>query len=135
MKDKFNEIGKYLIQIGLYLSTIDVEKFEERQNIKENTINFLMQSYLYLQSYNQLSISEGDNDEDSYEDKDMILSRKQVIEMYYPLFTEYGLTQSIHIKGLPYFKRGSKYFFKKSEIDKWLDDNSRKGVNKSIKFV
>lgn len=132
MDSKFKEIGNYLIQIGLYLSTTNVEEFEERKQIKDNAISFLMQAYLYLQSYKELPTLENDSHKEKVEE---YLSRKQVIEIYHPLFTEYGLTQSIHTKGLPHIKRGSKYFFKKSEIDKWLEENGNNSVNKTIKFV
>lgn len=133
---QFKIIGNYLIQMGLYLCTIDVKEFEERTEIKDNIINFLMQSYLYLKTYNDTPILV-DNKEESLVEKtdEDYLSRKQVLEIYHPLFTEYGLTQAIHTKGLPYIKRGSKYFFKKSEIDDWIDSSNRNFGNKRIKYV
>ena len=49
MKNKqFKVIGNYLIQIGLYLNTVDFSEFEERTEIKNNINNFLLQSYVYL---------------------------------------------------------------------------------------
>ena len=45
---KFNEMGHYLIQMGLYLCSKENDKFEEDNQIHINIINFLMQSYLFL---------------------------------------------------------------------------------------
>lgn len=69
------------------------------------------------------------------ENKEEYLSRKEVIELYHPVLTEYGLNQSIHMKGLPHIKRGNKYFFKKSEIDKWLEDNRENKGKTRVRYV
>ena len=140
MKMKFKDIGHYLTQIGLYLCSVDSKEFEERVQIKENIINFLMQSYLYLQSYQQLesldSNAECQNEFKAIEnEEDVYLTKKQVIEQYKPLFTEYGLTQAIYTKGLPYIKRGNKFFFNKKEIDKWIVSSQKDSSFQRIKYV
>lgn len=141
INNKFKEIGHYLIWMGLYLRTVSEKELEERTNIKQNMLNILMQTYLYLEQYNAIMQQEK-MFEDKTEEKtnkncneNCYLSRKQVLEMYHPLFTTYGLNQAIHTNGFPYIKRGNKYFFKKSEIDKWLKENGDNRGNKRIKFV
>lgn len=133
MKNEFDDIGNYLIQMGLYLCTVSPKEFEEREEVKDNIINYLMQSYLYLKTYNMNEIKSNSADEE--EVKEEYLSRKEVIELYHPLFTEYGLNQSIHTKGLPHLKRGSKYFFKKTEIDKWIEENAKNRSNNLVRYV
>lgn len=133
---KFKEMGHYLIQMGLYLCSKENGKFEEDNQIHTNIINFLMQSYLFLKTYNDKPVLEISNEVEQPKEKDnQYLSRKELLKMYYPLFTDYALTQSIHTKGLPHIKRGSKYFFKKSEIDAWLSENNANCGNKRIRYV
>lgn len=137
MNIKFKEMAGYFIHMGLYLNTVSEKEFAEQKKINENMVNFLMQAYLYLSAYNfelpqpkqQEQKASDNNDDDGY------LTRKQVLEMYSPLFTSYALSQAIHTNGFPYVKRGNKYFFKKSEIDKWLKENGDNRGNKRIKFV
>lgn len=135
MNNKFKEMGHYLIQSGLYLTTIKDDKFEEDNLIHDNIIGFLMQAYLYLKTYNKQLIDTAPEIKAPITNEDPYLSRKEVLNMYRPLFTEYGLTQAIHTRKLPYIKRGSKYFFKKSEIDDWIAENNGKSGNKRIKYV
>lgn len=137
MKNKqFKVIGNYLIQIGLYLNTVDFSEFEERTEIKNNINNFLLQSYVYLNSAQETTIpltNKTDVSEESY------LTRQEVLEMYHPLFTPYGLSQLVHTKKFPYLKRGNKYFFKKTEIDEWIkknqNQNQEQSTNNRIKYV
>lgn len=42
----------------------------------------------------------------------------------YSLFTRYNINKSIIEKGLPYFNIGSKKYFKKSEIDNWIKNQT-----------
>lgn len=65
------------------------------------------------------------------------LTRKQVLEMYSPVITEYGLRQSINMDNFPYVRRGKQYFFVKDEIDKWLSERnvSLPIKTKTIKYV
>ena len=123
-------MGYYLTQIGLYFSTKENTNFEECL-LHDNIKSYLLQAYLYLADYNkernlvtQQVIYQNNNDDEKY------LTKKEVIKLYYPLFTEYGLSQALHTQNLPYHKRGNKYFFRKSEIDSWINDNkSNKSVN------
>lgn len=132
--NNLNEIGTSLINIGLYLSVHNENDYKNNTQIKENIINYLLQAYLYLREYDKSEIVNNINT--SIETQQVeYLSRKQVIEMYYPLITDYGLTQLIHTKGFPHIKRGNKYFFNKDEIDKWLKENGNEHVNKVVKFV
>lgn len=134
MRKEFKDIGNYLIQMGLYLTTVSEDEFEEREQIKDNMINFLMQSYCYLKSYKDLPTTE-DVNEIAEVTEEKYISRKDVIKIYHPLFTEYGLNQAIHTKGLPYIKRGARYFFKKSEIDEWLKLNNSINAKSGIRYV
>ena len=52
------------------------------------------------------------------------LTRKEVLEVYAPVITAYGLSQAINMDGFPYIKRGKKYFFVKEDIDKWLSERN-----------
>ena len=52
------------------------------------------------------------------------LTRKEVLEIYSPVITSYGLSQAINMDGFPYIKRGKKYFFVKEDIDKWLSQRN-----------
>lgn len=63
------------------------------------------------------------------------LTKKQVIELYHPLFTEYGLSQAVHKGEVPYIKRGRKYFFLRSDIDKWISQNGQANDKKRINYV
>lgn len=136
MNNKFKEIGNYLIQTGLYLCTKEDDKFDEDNQIHTNIINFLMQSYLFLKTYNDRQQIEANTDEEKRQTKEEIyLSRKELLGIYHPLFTEYSLAQAIHTKKIPYIKRGSKYFFKKSEVDTWLNEKNCDSSNKTFKFV
>ncbi len=136
MRNKFNEMGSYLIQIGLYFTTKDTDDFEQNQ-IHNNIMSYLLQSYLYLLNYNQNTLIETTTSNKEEETKDIYLTKKEVIGLYYPLLTDYGLSQAIHTKDFPYHKRGSKYFFRKSEIDEWIskDNNSKKNGKTCNKFV
>ncbi len=65
------------------------------------------------------------------------LTRKQVLEMYSPVITDYGLRQSINMDNFPYIRRGKQYFFVKDEIDKWLAERnvSLPIKKRTIKYV
>lgn len=135
-KNRFKEIGHYLIQSGIYLTTIHDGKFEEDNEIHANIVSFLMQSYLFLKTYNdKLPVENVTKIETCKVNEDPYLSRKDLLEMYHPVLTEYGLTQAIHINGLPFIKRGAKYFFKKSEIEVWLKSRESSKSSKNKQFV
>ena len=63
------------------------------------------------------------------------LTKKQVIELYHPLFTDYGLSQAVHKGEVPYIKRGRKYFFSRSDIDKWISQNGQADTKKRVQYV
>lgn len=86
----FKDMGSFLIQIGLYLTTKEGNIFEKSE-MHQNILDFLLQSYLYLNSFNLVSLQstksktkETDTKEDAY------LSKKQVIELYHPMLTNYA---------------------------------------------
>lgn len=121
----FKDMGSFLIQIGLYLTTKEGNIFEKSE-MHQNILDFLLQSYLYLNSFNLVSLQstksktkETDTKEDTY------LSKKQVIELYYPMLTNYALTEAINKNEIPFYKRGSKYFFKENEIEIWLSERQK----------
>lgn len=129
MKSKYNtnfrDMGSFLIQIGLYLTTKENDTFEKTE-IHQNILDFLLQSYLYLNSFNLVSLQntkvetkETDTKESAY------LSKKQVIELYHPMLTNYALTEAINKNEIPFYKRGSKYFFKENEIKTWLSERQK----------
>lgn len=65
------------------------------------------------------------------------LTRKEVLEIYSPVITDYGLRQAMSMDNFPYIKRGKQFFFIKDEIDKWLlERNSANPVKtKTVKYV
>ena len=65
------------------------------------------------------------------------LTRKQVLEMYSPVITDYQLRQLMNMYNFPYIRRGKKYFFVKDEIDKWLNERNMTlpTRTKTIKYV
>lgn len=60
---------------------------------------------------------------------DEIYTIEQLINNY-SFFTRYSLNKTIEEDGLPYFKIGSKKYFKKREIDKWIADKQKSDSNK-----
>lgn len=129
--NKLKIAGTYLINSGIYLSTIKEEELNENIQVKDNITNFLMQTYLYLTSFqHEKSIVEEKNIAE-----EVFLTTKDVLNIYNPLFTKYGLNQAINSRGLPHIKRGNKFFFNKKEIDAWIADNREEEKNKTFKFV
>lgn len=64
------------------------------------------------------------------------LTRKEVLEEYYPVITSYGLSQAIHMEGFPCIKRGKKYFFVKEDIDTWLRKRTNvSAISRTTKYV
>lgn len=59
---------------------------------------------------------------------DTIYSINQLIENY-SIFTRYNINKAISEKGLPYFSLGSKKYFKKSEIEKWIEKQQSENKN------
>lgn len=59
---------------------------------------------------------------------DIIYSINQLIENY-SIFTRYNINKAISEKGLPYFSLGSKKYFKKSEIEKWIEKQQSDNKN------
>lgn len=53
------------------------------------------------------------------------LSRKEVIEEYSPIFTEYSLRKAVKYEGLKVIKRGNKSYYERKSIDEWLERNNK----------
>lgn len=108
---------------------------EQLEFFKDLFCNFVT-TYILMINGIQPNNLEINNKSQVNEDTDSkFLSKQQVIETYYPLFTEYGLTQAIHTGQIPYIKRGKKYFFSKQEIDKWISNSSKDTSTPRIKYV
>lgn len=92
-------------------------------------------------SLKQMQISSNEsadtkNDSQNGNVNDEYITRSELLEMYKPILTNYGLTQAIHMENFPYTKVGKKYYFKKEEVDKWLEArNSNNKSTTSIKYV
>ena len=64
------------------------------------------------------------------------ITRSELLEMYKPILTNYGLNQAIHMENFPHTKVGKKYYFKRDEVDKWLEARSSdKKATTSVKYV
>ena len=64
------------------------------------------------------------------------ITKQQVIDMCYPLITEYGINQAIKTNDIKYIKRGNKYFFLEVEVKAWIDKKrSDNYVRNGNKFV
>lgn len=74
---------------------------------------------------------------DSTNTNNKYLTRKEVLEMYSPVITDYGLRQAIAIDGFPCIKRGKQYFFTQEAIDNWLNERTTRHVatRSSVKYV
>lgn len=74
---------------------------------------------------------------DSTNTNSKYLTRKEVLEMYSPVITDYGLRQAINIDGFPCIKRGKQYFFTQEAIDNWLSERTTRQAapRASVKYV
>lgn len=61
-------------------------------------------------------------------ENDGIFTINQLIENY-SIFTRYNINKAINEKNLPYFCLGSKKYFKKSEIEKWIKQQQEDNKN------
>lgn len=58
---------------------------------------------------------------DPNKNNDTVYTIEQVIDNY-SFFTRYSLNKAIVEENLPYFKIGNKKYFKKSEIENWINN-------------
>ncbi len=130
-ENRLNQISKQLITIGAYFSTTTLKELKDNVTIKNNILMHLLNVYLLI---NEEQDIENENTICNANEEEKYLTRKEIISLYYPLFTQYGLNQAINKKEIPFHKRGSKYFFKKSEIDDWIN-NKDNAVQQTIKYV
>ena len=74
---------------------------------------------------------------DSTNTNSKYLTRKEVLEMYSPVITDYGLRQAINMDDFPCVKRGKQYFFTQEAIDNWLTERTTRQVapRTSVKYV
>ena len=62
------------------------------------------------------------------DEKEIIYTINDLIDNY-SIFTRYSINKAISEKDLPYFSLGTKKYFKKTEIDNWIQQqksNSRR---------
>lgn len=52
-----------------------------------------------------------------------ILSINEIVKEY-PMFSRYSLEKAIKENNLPFIKLGSKKFFERETIEKWLEENN-----------
>ena len=67
--------------------------------------------------------------ENNKTENDEIYTIEQLINNY-SFFTRYSLNKAIQESNLPYFKIGSKKYFRKNEIDKWIFEMQKANHNK-----
>ena len=131
---QFKDLGYSTAQIGFYLMTMKPELFVNN-DLHRTMVSMLSQMSLYLNDLinNKTSKDKGESKKSSNIE---YISRKEVVKMYHPLITEYGLTQAINKNELKYIKRGSKYFFEPNEVKKWIENKSSESNKISnYKFV
>lgn len=133
---KFKEIGFNVAQIGFYLMSIDNTLFNDTE-LHRNIVSLLSQVSLYLNDNLEKPLA-STNQIITGNEKQYV-SKAEAIELYHPLITEYGLKQAINKNEIKYIKRGTKYFFERDDLKKWIDEKKSNNVatylNKSIKFV
>ena len=66
------------------------------------------------------------NDDSQNTSNEIIYTAKELMSLYSKLFSKYKLSQAIKNEGLPYFKCGRERFFKKSDIDIWVNNKRKK---------
>ena len=133
----FNLCGNSVAQIGFYLMQIDETQFINTETHRD-IINFMSQMALYLNDIvNKKNTSTAEAKTNATSDESIYLSRKEVVERYHPLITEYGLSQAVNKHELVFTKIGNKYFFKIDELEKWINNQKVKNSNHYIatKFV
>ena len=133
---QFKDLGYSTAQIGFYLMTIDQTIFNDTE-LHRNIVSLLSQMSLYL---NDVMLGKEtkqiENTAVVPTSSSEYISRKEVVKMYHPLITEYGLTQAINKNELKYIKRGSKYFFEPNEVKKWIENkSSHSNCVSNYKFV
>lgn len=133
---KFKDMSYTIAQIGFYLMSLgDISLYKDSE-MHRNIILLLTSMAATLNENMNKGFTKAVNNKDTQLNTEQFLTKKEVIQAYYPLFTEYGLTQAIHKQDIPYHKRGAKYFFKKSEVDAWINNNSKQERSKkNYQFV
>ena len=99
-------IGYTTSQIGFYLMSMDSTLFQDTE-INRNIVTFISQVALLL---NDILENKTTSQVKQLQKEENIkfLSRKDVIQKYHPLITEYALNQAIQKKQISYTKRGTK---------------------------
>lgn len=131
---QFKNIGFNVAQIGFYLMSINGELFTDTE-LHRNIISLLSQVSIYLNDTvsNKLVITNQKENTKQY------LSKSELIKLYHPLITEYGLRQAINKNDINYIKQGTKYFFERQDVETWIkgkkSTSKENNTIKSIKFV
>ena len=135
---QFKEISQTITQIGFYLMNLgDMSLFNDTPTHR-NIVTLLSQMSLKLDDtmraktilVSNTSAPVTPTNEERY------ITKQQVIDMCYPLITEYGINQAIKTNDIKYIKRGNKYFFLEVEVKAWIDKKrSDNYVRNGNKFV
>lgn len=134
---KFKDMSYTIAQIGFYLMSLgDISLYKDSE-MHRNIILLLTTMAATLNENMNKGLTKAVNNKETQLNTEQFLTKKEVIQAYYPLFTEYGLTQAIHKQDIPYHKRGSRYFIKKSDIEAWIENSSSKQdrSKKSYQYV
>lgn len=133
-EEKFKNIGFNVAQIGFYLMSIDSSLFTNTE-LHRNVVSLLSQVSIYLSDVlnNKIDANSQKITTKQY------LSKSELVKMYHPLVTEYGLRQAINKHSINFIKQGSKYFFERTDIEEWIN-KKKSGIKdnlnvKNIKFV
>ena len=128
-------IGYTTSQIGFYLMSMDSTLFQDTE-INRNIVTFISQVALLL---NDILENKTTSQVKQLQKEENIkfLSRKDVIQKYHPLITEYALNQAIQKKQISYTKRGTKYYFDNSDIENWINNQRNNSIEqiKSVNYV
>ena len=134
-ENDFKDIGLAISQIGFYLTSIDETLFQDTE-INRNLVSFMTNVSLYL---NDVMKNKNNIHKQIKEEQKAIqyLSKKEVINNYHPLITEYALNQAINKGQISYSKRGSKYYFENKDIEEWINNQKRDSYaqRNAIKYV
>lgn len=136
---QFKEISQTITQIGFYLMNLgDMSLFNDTPTHR-NIVTLLSQMSLKLDDTMRaktILVESNTSAPVTPTNEERYITKQQVIDMCYPLITEYGINQAIKTNDIKYIKRGNKYFFLEVEVKAWIDKKrSDNYVRNGNKFV
>ena len=128
----FDILGISVVEIGTYLMQIDESQFTNIE-INKNIVKFMSILSIYLNGLiNEKTPASGLDNSVAIAEENKYLSKKEIIDRYHPLLTEYGISKAIKRNELNFSKVGNKTFFQVKDVEKWLET---KKVKKEVSYT